>query len=205
MADFESIIKSHAGEDGSIPAEAIAKLCKAINTAVGNEFVDKARYKAKLDEIDTLKTDKQTAEDSAATAEKWKTKYEAVKNDFDAYKSSQTAKETHAAKEAAYREALKAAGVSEKRIATIIKASGDVVDALELVDGGKIKDADKVSESIKAEWGDFITTTTESGTNFATPPATQAKNYTPADIRKMTPAEINANFDAIKASLRGEN
>ena len=76
MADFESIIKKHAAEDGSIPAESIAKLEKAIATAVGNEFVEKSRYKAKLEEIDTLKGEKQTAEDSATTAGKWKEKYE---------------------------------------------------------------------------------------------------------------------------------
>lgn len=183
MADFESIIKNHVAEDGSIPASAIGTIVSAIKTAVGNEFVDKTRYKAKLDEIGELKTQKQTAEGNATTAENWKTKYEAVKNDFDAYKSSQTAKETREAKAAAYREALKAAGVSEKRINTIIKASGDVVDALELAEDGKIKDAEKLTESIKAEWADFIPKTTESGAQTATPPA---GNYGTKDPGEMT-------------------
>lgn len=203
MADFESIIKQHASEDGSIPADAIAKLTKAINTAVGNEFVDKERYKAKLTEIDTLKSDKQTAEDGLETAKKWETKYRALKDDFDTYKADQTAKETHGAKESAYRELLKSAGIPDKRIAAVLRVSD--VDGVELVDG-KIKDADKLTETIKSEWADFIPTTTETGAQTATPPASNtSKTYTPDEIRKMSPAEINQNFDAIKASLKGAN
>lgn len=76
MADFESIVKSYVNAEGFIPADAIAKLTKAISTTVGNEFVDKERYKGKLTEIDTLKAEKQTAEDNATTAGKWKEDYE---------------------------------------------------------------------------------------------------------------------------------
>lgn len=200
MADFESIIKGHIGEDGNIPAEAIAKLAKAISTTVGNEFVEKNRYKAKLDEIDTLKNDKQTAEDNAATAEKWKTKYEALKSDFDTYKGEQAKKETHNAKEKAYRELLKAAGVSEKRIAAVLKVSD--VDSVELDEKGQIKEANALAESVKTEWADFITTTSKKGADPANPPANPpAKTYTTAEIKNMSAAEINANWDSIRASL----
>ena len=183
MADFESIVRSHANEDGSIPAEAIAKLTKSINTAVGNEFVDKTRYKAKLEEIDTLKADKQTAEDNATTAGKWKTKYEALKSDFEQYKADQTAKETRAAKEEAYRELLTAAGIPDKRLAAVLKVSD--LDSLELMDG-KFKDADKLTESIKSEWADFIPTTTVTGVQTATPPENNPTGKNPGE---MTMAE----------------
>lgn len=169
MADFESIIKNHISENGNIPAEAIAKLTKAISTAVGNEFVEKTRYKAKLEEIDTLKADKQTAEDSATTAEKWKTKYEALKSEFNDYKGEQTKKDARAAKEKAYRELLKTAGVSEKRFDAILKVSD--VDSVELDDNGAIKDADKLTEFVKKEWADFIVTTTTKTAGVETPPA----------------------------------
>lgn len=185
MADFESIVRSHANEDGSIPAEAIAKLTKAIKTAVGNEFVEKPRYKEKLEEIDALKAEKQTAEDSAVTAEKWKTKYEALKSDFAKFKDDLNAKETRAAKEEAYRELLTAAGIPEKRLATILRASRDNVDAVELIDG-KIKDADKLTESIKNEWADFIPTTTVTGVQTATPPENNPTGKNPGE---MTMAE----------------
>lgn len=203
MADFESIIKNHAGEDGSIPAEAIAKLTKAISTAVGNEFVEKTRYKAKLDEIDTLKSEKQTAEDNATTAGKWKTKYDALKDEFDTFKGEQAKKESHAAKERAYRALLKEAGVSEKRIDAVLKVSD--IDGVELDEKGTIKDAAKLTESVKTEWADFIVTTTTQGAKTENPPANNpAKTYTRDDIKKMSPAEINQNWDAIKASLKSK-
>lgn len=183
MADFESIVKSHANEDGSIPAEAIMRLTKAIRTAVGNEFVEKSRYKEKLEEIDALKAEKQTAEDSAVTAEKWKTKYEALKNDFEQFKADQTAKETRAAKEEAYRELLTAAGIPDKRLAAVLKVSD--LDSLELMDG-KFKDADKLTESIKSEWADFIPTTTITGVQTATPPENNPTGKNPGE---MTMAE----------------
>ena len=169
MADFESIIKTHTGEDGSIPADAIAKLVKAISTTVGNEFVDKARYKAKLDEIDELQGKLQTAEDSVTTAEKWKVKYEAAKQDLATFKADQDKKDTRAAKETAYRALLKAAGVSEKRIEAVLKVSD--VDGVELTDKGEIKGADKLTASIKDEWADFIETTGVQGARTPHPPA----------------------------------
>ena len=60
------------------------------------------------------------------------------------------------AKEAAYREILKAAGVSEKRIDSVIRVSD--IDGIELGEDGKVKDAEKLTNSVKSEWADFIVT-----------------------------------------------
>ena len=107
----------------------------------------------------------------AAGDDGYKEKYEAEHTAFEQYKADQTAKETRAAKESAYRKMLKAAGVSEKRIDTVMRASGPIIDGLELAEDGKAKDADKLTEGIKAEWADFIPTTTTQGAPTANPPA----------------------------------
>lgn len=183
MFDIDSIIKKYTSEDGSIPSDAVAKLAQAVSSSVGREFVEKERYSKKLEEIEALKTEKQTAEDSATTAEKWKTKYQALKDDFEAYKGEQTKKETRSAKEKAYRELLKQAGVSEKRLDAVLRVSD--VDSVELDEKGTIKDADKLTESIKSEWADFIGTTSIQGAQTATPPASTGGNgMTKADIYK---------------------
>lgn len=174
MADFESIIKQHIGDDGNIPSTAIATIVTAIKTAVGNEFVDKTRYKSKLDEIDELKTKQQTAEDNATTAEKWKTKYDALKGDFEAYKTDVTKKETAASKTKAYKELLKELNISDKVIDKVVKLAD--IDSLEIVDG-KIKDAETLSASLKAEWGDFIATDKTKGGNVEAPPANRTADY----------------------------
>lgn len=183
MFDIDAIIKKYISEDGAIPSEAVAKLAQAVSSSVGREFVEKERYSKKLEEIEALKTEKQTAEDSATTAEKWKTKYQALKDDFESYKSEQTKKEARSAKEKAYRELLKQAGVSEKRLDSVLRVSD--VDGMELDDKGAIKDADKLTESIKSEWADFIQTTTTQGAQTAVPPANNGGNaITKADIYK---------------------
>ena len=105
----------------------------------------------------------------AVKKDSYKVKYEAVKEDFEAYKADQAKKETRTAKETAYRALLKQAGVSEKRIDAVLRVSD--VDGVELTDKGEIKGADKLTESVKAEWADFITTTEIQGAQTATPPA----------------------------------
>lgn len=165
----EDIVKQYANEDGNIDASKIGDVVKAINNAVGKEFVDKKRYNEKLTEIDTLKGEKQNAEDKATGAEKWKTKYEALKEDFDTYKKDVSAKETKATRENAYRALLKEAGVSEKRIDKVLKVSD--IDDLEIGEDGKFKDADKLIKDIKEEWSDFIVSSETKGANVTTPPA----------------------------------
>ena len=80
-------------------------------------------------------------DDLKAAAEKngkdpFKVKYEAIKEEFDNYKKDISAKETKANKTAAYRELLKKAGVSEKRIDTVLKVSD--VDGIEIDKDGKV-------------------------------------------------------------------
>lgn len=165
----DDILKQYTNEDGNIDASKIGDVVKAINNAVGKEFVDKKRYNEKLTEIDTLKGEKQNAEDKATGAEKWKTKYEALKEDFDTYKKDVSAKETKATRENAYRALLKEAGVSEKRIDKVLKVSD--IDDLEMGEDGKFKDADKLIKDIKEEWSDFIVSSGTKGATVTTPPA----------------------------------
>jgi hypothetical protein len=169
IMNTDDILKQYTNEDGNIDASKIGDVVKAINNAVGKEFVDKKRYNEKLTEIDTLKGEKQNAEDKATGAEKWKTKYEALKEDFDTYKKDVSAKETKATRENAYRALLKEAGVSEKRIDKVLKVSD--IDNLEMGEDGKFKDADKLIKDIKEEWSDFIVSSGTKGATVTTPPA----------------------------------
>ena len=95
--------------------------------------------------------------------------YDKLKKEYDDYKADITAKNTRTEKENAFRELLKSAGVSEKRLNAIIKVSN--IDGLELDKDGKIKDAEKHTENVKSEWADFIETTTTKGAKTANPPA----------------------------------
>ncbi len=181
--DILNILKSNVDESGNISASKFNDVASAINNAVGKEFVDKKRYNEKLTEIDALKGEKQNAEDKATSAEKWKTKYDALKDDFDAYKKDITAKETKATRSNAYKELLKQAGISEKRLDAVLKVSD--VDSLEMGEDGKFKDSEKILEGIKTEWADFITTTETRGAKTATPPKTTSVKMTKEEIMKI--------------------
>ena len=162
-------------------------------------------YKAQADELTKVqqKLDEANETIKANGSDAWKVKYDAIKEEYDNYKSDISAKETTRAKQAAYREVLKAAGVSDKRIDSIVRVSD--IDSVELDESGKIKEADKLTESIKNEWADFIVSTNTKGANTATPPTTSKKSFSREDIEKMTPDEINENWETIKNSLKGES
>ena len=181
--DIIEILKKHVDEGGNISATKFTDVANAINNAVGKEFVEKKRYNDKLTEIDALKGEKQNAEDKATSAEKWKTKYDALKEDFEAYKKDITAKETKATRSNAYKELLKQAGISEKRLDAVLKVSD--IDSLEMGEDGKFKDSEKILENIKNEWADFITTTETQGAQTPTPPTNNGGKMTKADIMKI--------------------
>lgn len=162
-------------------------------------------YKAQADELAKAqqKLDEANETIKANGSEAWKVKYDAIKEEYDNYKSDISAKETTRAKQAAYRDILKAAGVSDKRIDSIVRVSD--IDSVELDESGKIKEAEKLTESIKNEWADFIVSTNTKGADTATPPTTSKKSFSREDIDKMTPDEINKNWETIKNSLKGES
>ena len=161
-------------------------------------------YKAQADELAEVqrKLDEANETIKANDSDAWKVKYDAIKEEYENYKSDISAKETARAKQAAYREVLKAAGVSDKRIDSIIRVSD--IDSVELDESGKIKEADKLTESIKNEWADFIVSTNTQGANTATPPTNSKKSFSREDIDKMSPDEINKNWETIKNSLKGD-
>ena len=170
MADFENIVKTHAAEDGNIPATAIPALVTAIKTAVGNEFVDKERYKAKLTEIDQLKEQQQTAEDNATTAGKWKDKFTELDKDFKAFKAQVAEEKALESKKAVLREIAKDAGLSENGIAKALKYHD--YSKLELDEKGAAKEKAAILKGLKEEWADYVQTTETRGANTATPPTT---------------------------------
>ncbi len=98
----------------------------------------------------------------------WESKYNTLKGEYETYKTTTETNAKRSAKETAYKQLLLDAGVSDKRVATILKVSN--LDSMELGDDGKFKDADKLTESVKTEWADFIVTKREQGAEVSNPP-----------------------------------
>lgn len=130
----------------------------------------------------------QRAEKAEKAAESAKAEKEAAEKSLTDYKAQQTKKDTHAAKEAKFRELLKAAGVLDKYADRVVRLSGEDIDKLELDDKGEVKDAKKHADSLKADWSDFVGTTTTTGAKVDTPPTNTGS--------KMTKDQIFAIKDA---------
>ena len=120
----------------------------------------------------------------------YKEKYEKEHKAFEDFKTAQTAKETRQAKETAYRELLKAAGVSEKRIPAILKVTD--LNGIEM-DGDKIKDADKHTKTVKTEWAEFVESSNTTGASTTTPPANNQTPAAPKNIAEALRAKMNSN------------
>lgn len=98
------------------------------------------------------------------------------------YKAQQTQKDARAAKAAAYKQLLKDKGVLEKHFDRVVKMTGADIDALELDEDGKVKDAKKFMDSQKDVWSDFVGTTTTTGANVDTPPTNTGSKMTKEQI-----------------------
>lgn len=131
----------------------------------------KSTAKSDADKVVALQKELEDAKNLAIEKEgknPWKVKFDALKEEFEGYKTEEQKKATKAAKENAYKALLKETGVAEKRIASVLKVTD--IEGLEFGEDGKLKDADKIRDNIKNEWADFITTESTKGAETATPP-----------------------------------
>lgn len=169
-----------------------------------------AIIEAHVETVDALKAqaaDIQAKLDAAPSAEsisEIQAKFDSLNGEYSAYRADTEARDTRRKKEAAYINALKDAGVSDKRFDAIIRCDSDAIDAIELDDNGAIVGADDLRQSITNNWSDFITQHKEiPGAPVPQPPSPAPVAYTMADIRGMSAEQINANWDAIQNTLKG--
>lgn len=154
-----------------IPAEKIDEIISAHTETVNAIKEERDQLKFDVENLKDLekKFEKVNSELETLKSGDWEKKYTDLKSEYTSYKTDTETKAVKAAKESAYKQLLLDAGISDKRIASIMKVSD--VDSVLLDSDGKIKDADKLTESVKTEWADFIVTKREEGAGVANPPA----------------------------------
>ena len=174
-------ILSAAGVTSENMSEAVDKIIDGHLTSVNALREDVAKYKADAEKLHTVQ--KELDDMKANSNDDWKEKHDKLKDEFDTYKKDVEAKETKAAKEAAYRAILKDANLSEKGIEKAVKYAD--WDKIELDADGKLKDANSHIKAVREEWAEYVTTTTTTGAKTSTPPANNGGT-------KLTKAEIYA-------------
>ena len=140
-------------------------------------------YKADADKLPTVQRELDDLKASQSGDDPYKEKYENKAREFDEYKKSVEAKELKRSKSTAYKQVLKELNASH--VDSILKASQSELEKIELDEDGKIKDVDKLKESIKKEWADFIVAEGQKGANTATPPANEGSKLSKDDIMKI--------------------
>ena len=150
-----------------IEEEKIDQIIEAHSETVDSLKADRDSYK---EDAEKLKDVQKELDDLKAKGDDgWKEKHDRLKDEFDKYKTDVQAKETKAAKEAAYRAILKDANLSEKGIEKAVKYAE--WDKIELGEDGKLKGANDHIKAVREEWAEYVTTTTTTGAKTSTPPA----------------------------------
>ena len=160
-------ILSAAGVTSEHMSDAVDKIIDGHLTSVNALRDEVAKYKANAEKLPTIQ--KELDDMKANSNDDWKEKHDRLKDEFDKYKTDVQAKETKAAKEAAYRAILKDANLSEKGIEKAIKYAE--WDKIELGEDGKLKGANDHIKAVREEWAEYVTTTTTTGAKTSTPPA----------------------------------
>ena len=133
-----------------------------------DEIADLEKYKADAEKLKAVNKELSDLKAKVAEDSNKNEDYAKLKKEFEDYKQSIENAKVKEAKEAAYKEILKDAGIPEKHFAKILKYSD--VDSVELDAEGKITKAKEIMDAIKEEWADHIEKSTKKGADTSKPP-----------------------------------
>ena len=171
MAEFDraALRKIFEGAEIEVPKDVLGQICDLHTSSMDGlpETIKELKGKLKVAEQERDAAKAKVPVDGEETISK--AEYDKLKGEFDKYKTDVQAKETKAAKEAAYRAILKDANLSEKGIEKAIKYAE--WDKIELDEDGKLKGANDHIKAAREEWAEYVTTTTTTGAKTSNPPA----------------------------------
>ena len=171
MAEFDraALRKIFEGAEIEVPKDVLGQICDLHTSSMDGlpETIKELKGKLKVAEQERDAAKAKVPVDGEETISK--AEYDKLKGEFDNYKKDVEAKETKAAKEAAYRAILKDANLSEKGIEKAVKYAE--WDKIELGEDGKLKGANDHIKAAREEWAEYVTTTTTTGAKTSTPPS----------------------------------
>ena len=179
--------------------EQVDTIIEAHTDTVDGLKADISKYKADAEKLPSVQ--KELNDLKAAGDDGYKEKYDKEHKAFEDFKADVTRKEAKAAKEKAVRAYFESKNITGSNLDIAMRGCGEEMDALEM-DGSNIKDTKSLDALIEGAYKGLVSTSIVKGSNPAKPPVnTPAKTYSAAEIRSMSAAEINKNWDSIKASL----
>ena len=134
----------------------------------GKESSDKLKA-----DYDKIKAEYDELKKSVAENEKYKEQYESTKAEYEKFKTDTETKAAKATADATFTKWLRDNGYTEKGAAKIVKYGGFTP---EFNKDGTIKNADKLSESVSAEWPEYKVSERTEGAITEKPPANVNKS-----------------------------
>lgn len=160
---------------------------------------DLARYKADAEKLPGVQKELDDLK-AAGTNNEWETKYNEEHTAFEKYKSEVAAAAETEKVKTEYRKLLQELGVNEKRFDAILR----LVDFSEMKLGDKgLENADKIKESIKSDWADYIPETREDGADVGNPPNNPSATFDKMNLtEKMAYANQHPNAPEVMNWLK---
>lgn len=169
-----------------VEEDKVEQIIEAHTATVDGLQADLEKAQADAKGMPGLQKELQAAKEalSAAKDDGWKERHDALKKEFEDYKSDISAKEAKAAKESAVRAYFESKGITGKALGVAMRGSAAEIDAVELVEGGKLKDTAALDALVEGDFSGLVGSTTTRGADTAHPPANNGGGMTKADIYK---------------------
>lgn len=148
---------------------------------------DLQRYKADAEKLPGIQKELDDLK-AASTDNEWETKYNDEHAAFEKYKADVAAATEIEMIKVEHRKLLQEMGISEKRFDAIQRLTD--FSTMKRGADGRLEDADKIKESIKSDWADYIPETHEDGADVGNPPNNSS---TPFDKMNLTEKMAYAN------------
>lgn len=144
-----------------IDADKIDEIINAHAETVNGLKEEAEKYREDADKYSEAKKELDSLKKTAGN-------YAELRREFDAYKADVEEKAAKAAKEKAYREALKDANLSEKGIEKALKYADWA--GVEVDDNGTLKNAKELVKAAREEWAEYIVKAETKGAKTSNPP-----------------------------------
>lgn len=154
-------------------------------------------FEAHMETVNGLKADMDRLKEAAGKAEELQkqldaaqgdgdlqARFDAVSKELEALKSANAARDQQEKVKAAYRDLLRAEGIDAGRVEMILRKDLPAIRDEKLDKEGRLVNAEKLAEAIRADWGDYKATTETRGVQVGNPPPQQARRMSREEIYK---------------------
>ena len=134
------------------------------------------KYKDVQKQLDEANKALEEAKKNSDSSAELKQKYTALDEEYKKFKKETEEKATKAKKTDAFRKILKDAGISEKRMDSVLKVSADEIESIKFDADGKVTNLEELTKSVNENWADFKVTEQQRGADVNNPPKGNGSN-----------------------------